>query len=171
MVDGEVAEGPARLTRRAGRNVLAALPLLAGVLSLAGCASLDVRPDTDIAPNHLFMFVPITPRPKPTGAQAERVDLGRRLFYDTHLSENNSKSCNGCHLLDNYGVDHQPLSTGHDNRLGVRNAPTVYNSGLEFAQFWDGRPSNLKRHRCSNAVGRTCPKLRDAPSPHFPLCN
>jgi cytochrome c peroxidase len=130
--------------RRSGRTVLAVLPLLGGVLSLAGCnASFDVKPDADIAPNHLFMFAPITPLPPPTGVQAERVDVGRRLFYDTHLSENNSVSCNSCHLLDRYGVDHQPTSTGHDRRLGFRNSPTVYNSGLEFAQFWDGHAKDL----------------------------
>jgi cytochrome c peroxidase len=131
-------------TRRPVRTVLATLPVLAGVLSLTGCgASLDVKPDADIAPDHLFMFAPITPLPKPTGAQAERVDLGRRLFYDARLSENNSVSCNSCHLLDRYGVDHQRTSMGHDNRLGFRNSPTVYNSGLEFAQFWDGRAKDL----------------------------
>jgi cytochrome c peroxidase len=134
-----------------GRTVLtAALPLLAGVLSLAGCnVSLDVKPDADIAPDHLFMFAPITPLPTPTGVQAERVDVGRRLFYDTNLSENNTVSCNSCHLLDRYGVDHQPTSMGHDNRLGFRNSPTVYNSALEFAQFWDGHAKNLP----SQAVG------------------
>ncbi|HWZ51736.1 MAG TPA: cytochrome-c peroxidase, partial [Granulicella sp.] len=135
---------PRDATRCPGRTVLAALALLAGVLSLDGRgASLDVKPDADIAPGHLFMFAPITPLPKLTGLQAERVDLGRRLYYDTHLSENNSESCNSCHLLESYGVDHQPLSTGHDHRLGVRNAPTVYNSGLEFSQFWDGRAKDL----------------------------
>jgi cytochrome c peroxidase len=127
------------------RTVLAAaLPLLAGVLSLTGCnVSLDVKPDADIAPGHLFMFAPITPLPTPTGVQAERVDLGRRLFYDTNLSENNTVSCNSCHLLDRYGMDHQPTSMGHDHRLGFRNSPTVYNSVLEFAQFWDGHAKDL----------------------------
>jgi cytochrome c peroxidase len=131
-------------TRRLRCTVPAVLPLLAGVLSLAGCnASLDVKPDADIAPDHLFLFAPITTPPAPTGLQAKRVDLGRRLFYDTNLSENNTVSCNSCHLLDRYGVDHQPTSVGHDNRLGFRNSPTVYNAGLEFAQFWDGHAKDL----------------------------
>jgi cytochrome c peroxidase len=128
----------------------AVLPLLAGILSLAGCnASLDVKPDADIAPDHLFMFAPITPPPTPTGLQAERVDLGRRLFYDTTLSENSTVSCNSCHLLDRYGVDHQATSMGHDNRLGFRNSPTVYNAAREFVQFWDGHAKDLP----SQAVG------------------
>ncbi|HEX4650701.1 MAG TPA: cytochrome c peroxidase [Granulicella sp.] len=136
--------------RRLGRTWPAVLPLLAGVLSLAGCnASLDVKPDADIAPDHLFMFAPITTPATPTGLQAQRVDLGRRLFYDTTLSENNTVSCNSCHLLNRYGVDHQPTSLGHDNRLGFRNSPTVYNAALEFVQFWDGHAKDLP----SQAVG------------------
>jgi cytochrome c peroxidase len=115
------------------------------LLGLAGCggASLDIHPDADIAPNHLFMFAPLTTPGAPTGLEAERVALGRRLYYDTHLSENNTVSCNSCHLLNSYGVDHHARSTGHNNKLGGRNAPTVYNSGLEFAQFWDGRAKDL----------------------------
>jgi cytochrome c peroxidase len=120
-------------TRLPLRTVFAALPLLTGLLS----ASLDVRTDADIAPDHLFMFAPITPLPKLTSVQAERVDLGRRLFYDTNLSENNGSCCSSPYW------DHQPMSMGHYNRLDFRNAPTGYNSGLEFAQFWDGHAKDL----------------------------
>jgi cytochrome c peroxidase len=117
---------------------------LVAVLGAAGCnASLDTRPDANISPQRLFMFAPIPPSKPLSGLEAERVDLGRRLFYDTHISENSTVSCNSCHLLAEYGVDHRPHSLGHDNRPGGRNAPTVYNSGLEFAQFWDGRAPNL----------------------------
>jgi cytochrome c peroxidase len=135
---------PAKQSRR-GMPSLTVLPLLLAVLGIAGCggASLDIKPDADIAPNHLFMFAALTPAPTPTGVLAERVDLGRRLYYDTHLSENNSVSCNSCHLLAKYGVDGRPHSLGHNNKPGGRNAPTVYNSGLEFAQFWDGRAKDL----------------------------
>ena len=130
--------------RTDGRTMLAALALFAGVLSLSGCgASLDIKPDADIAPNHLYMFAAITTPPTPTGVQAERVNLGRRLYYDTHLSENNTVSCNSCHLLNKYGADGRPVSLGHNNKPGARNAPTVYNSGLEFVQFWDGRAKDL----------------------------
>jgi cytochrome c peroxidase len=52
-------------------------------------------------------------------------------------------SCNSCHLLNSYGVDGHSLSTGHDGKLGGRNAPTVYNAALNLAQFWDGRAGDL----------------------------
>jgi len=123
----------------------AVAPLLLALLGLAGCggASLDIKPDADIAPQHLFMFAPLTTPKPPTGLEAERVDLGRELFYDTHFSENNTVSCNTCHVLTHYGVDNRVRSIGHNQKPGGRNAPTVYNSGLELSQFWDGRAANL----------------------------
>jgi len=90
------------------------------------------------------MFAPVqTPAPA-VGVSALRVDLGRRLFYDRHLSVNNSLSCNSCHQLSNYGADpDHSVSFGHDKKPGGRNSPTVYNAGLQFAQFWDGRAATL----------------------------
>jgi cytochrome c peroxidase len=114
------------------------------ILSGCGHASLDSRPDADIAPEHLFMFSALrTPTPA-TELAALRIDLGRRLYYDAHLSENASVSCNSCHQLTKYGVDPgKPVSFGHNQRPGGRNSPTVYNAGLQFVQFWDGRAATL----------------------------
>ncbi len=77
----------------------------------------------------------------PTGAQ---VDLGRILYYEKRLSKNQDVSCNTCHLLDKYGVDGTPTSTGHKAQKGGRNAPTVYNAAGHIAQFWDGRAADVE---------------------------
>ena len=123
------------------------LPVLACILAtLAGCRSdsLDPRPSGEIAPQQLVMFSPLQAPAPAVGLTAMRVDLGRRLFYDTHLSVNNSISCNGCHQLAKYGVDPgQAVSKGHNKLPGGRNSPTVYNAGLQFVQFWDGRAPTL----------------------------
>ncbi len=123
------------------------LAVLAGVLSmLTGCRdfSLDAKPDGDIAPQHLFMFTSLHASAPATGVTAMRVNLGRRIFYDPHFSKNDSISCNSCHQLAKYGIDPgRPVSLGHDHHPGDRNSPTVYNAGLQFAQFWDGRAANL----------------------------
>jgi cytochrome c peroxidase len=74
----------------------------------------------------------------------EKIDLGRMLYYDTRLSLADDISCNSCHLLDHYGVDGNPTSPGHENQLGDRNSPTVYNAGGHLAQFWDGRAADLE---------------------------
>jgi cytochrome c peroxidase len=123
------------------------LAVLAGTLAiLTGCrgVSLDLRPAAGIAPQQLYMFSSLSSPPPATGLAALRVDLGRRLYYDAHLSKNSSISCNSCHQLAKYGVDPgKPVSLGHDQHPGGRNSPTVYNSGLQFAQFWDGRAATL----------------------------
>lgn len=75
---------------------------------------------------------------------AEKVELGRKLYYETRLSKADDVSCNTCHLLDEYGVDHKPVSTGHKDRKGPRNAPTVYNAAGHIAQFWDGRAADVE---------------------------
>lgn len=77
----------------------------------------------------------------PTGAQ---VDLGRLLYYEKRLSKNQDVSCNTCHLLNKYGVDGTPTSTGHKAQKGGRNAPTVYNAAGHIAQFWDGRAADVE---------------------------
>lgn len=73
-----------------------------------------------------------------------RVHLGEKLFRDTRLSANETKSCNSCHVLENYGVDNEPTSPGFENVRGTRNTPSVYNAKFALAQFWDGRAADLK---------------------------
>ncbi len=114
------------------------------LLTSCGGISFDTRPSADIAPQSLFMFAPVQAPGPATGVSALRVDLGRRLFYDNHLSVNASVSCDSCHHLAEYGVDPgNSVSLGHDKKPGDRNSPTVYNAVLQFAQFWDGRAATL----------------------------
>lgn len=74
----------------------------------------------------------------------ELTHLGRMLFYDPRLSISQQMSCNTCHLLNDYGDDGLTTSLGHDGTPVSRNAPTVYNSALHIAQFWDGRASGVE---------------------------
>ncbi|MEW6429874.1 MAG: cytochrome-c peroxidase [Myxococcota bacterium] len=74
----------------------------------------------------------------------EKVALGRMLYFDKRLSKNHDVACNSCHVLDKYGVDNQPTSTGHKGQKGGRNSPTVYNAALHLAQFWDGRAATVE---------------------------
>jgi cytochrome c peroxidase len=74
----------------------------------------------------------------------EKIQLGRMLYFDTRLSHNRDVSCNSCHDLATYGVDHTPVSTGEGGQQGARNAPTVYNAAAHMAQFWDGRAPSVE---------------------------
>jgi cytochrome c peroxidase len=73
-----------------------------------------------------------------------KVELGRMLYYEPRLSKNQDVSCNTCHPLDRYGADAKKTSSGHEEQVGARNSPTVYNAALHFAQFWDGRAADVE---------------------------
>lgn len=73
-----------------------------------------------------------------------KIALGRMLYYDKRLSKNQDVACNDCHLLDRYGVDNKPVSSGHRQQTGTRNSPSVYNAAGHFAQFWDGRAADVE---------------------------
>lgn len=76
----------------------------------------------------------------------ELIELGKKLYFETKLSVNNTMSCNTCHDINNLaGVDNKPTSPGAlPNTIGTRNTPTVFNAGFQFVQFWDGRAPDLK---------------------------
>ncbi|WP_456379962.1 cytochrome-c peroxidase [Thiolapillus sp.] len=73
-----------------------------------------------------------------------QVELGKKLFFDPRLSISGFISCNSCHNLSMGGTDNLKTSIGHKWSQGPINAPTVLNSSLNLAQFWDGRAKDLK---------------------------
>lgn len=87
---------------------------------------------------------PITPLPAVPDLDNKKVELGRRLFHDTKLSRDGSISCAHCHNLAKGGVDRLARSRGIGGKEGAINAPTVYNSSLNFRQFWNGRAETLE---------------------------
>ncbi len=70
------------------------------------------------------------------------VSIYNSLFFDKRLSNDNSISCSGCHNLANGGTDNLQFSIGVNGATGKINTPTVYNTHLNLAQFWDGQASN-----------------------------
>lgn len=73
-----------------------------------------------------------------------KIDLGKKLFEDKALSQNNSVACMNCHNLHHGGVDGLVKSIGVSGAIGDINSPTVFNSGFNFRQFWDGRARTLE---------------------------
>lgn len=80
----------------------------------------------------------------PTGLSAAKVELGKKLYFDPRLSKSGFISCNSCHNLSMGGTDNLKTSIGHNWQQGPINAPTVLNSSMNIAQFWDGRAADLK---------------------------
>jgi cytochrome c peroxidase len=86
----------------------------------------------------------IRPLPLEQELNLKLVALGDHLFHDVRLSQDNSISCASCHVLSIGGTDHLARSVGVGGAKGEIKAPTVYNSGFSFVQFWDGRAITLE---------------------------
>jgi cytochrome c peroxidase len=87
---------------------------------------------------------PVSPVPAPKAVNPAAVELGKKLFFDPRLSKSGFISCNSCHNLSLGGTDNLKTSIGHNWQQGPINSPTVLNSRLNLAQFWDGRAKDLK---------------------------
>jgi cytochrome c peroxidase len=87
---------------------------------------------------------PIQPIKPPASINIGMVELGKKLYFDPRLSKSGIMSCNTCHNLSMGGTDNIPTSVGDKWQQGPINAPTVLNSSLNLAQFWDGRAADLK---------------------------
>ena len=92
----------------------------------------------------LFAEEPIKPIKAAAPKDKGMVELGKMLFFDPRLSKSGFISCNSCHNLSMGGTDNIKTSIGHKWQQGPINAPTVLNSSMNLAQFWDGRAKGLK---------------------------
>jgi cytochrome c peroxidase len=127
--------------------IAASLAALAGFGSVAWFGRTVIPQMPASAPAHVLereVLEPITPVPVTIQLDPKKVALGNRLFHEPKLSADGSISCASCHDLARAGVDRQPRSRGIGGREGNINAPTVFNSGFNFRQFWDGRAEALE---------------------------
>jgi len=92
-------------------------------------------------PLGLDLYMPV---PEENPVTAEKIDLGRRLFFDRRLSRDGSVSCSSCHDPQRAFADDRPVAIGVFGRRGHRNAPALINRGYGRSFFWDGRASTLE---------------------------
>jgi cytochrome c peroxidase len=74
----------------------------------------------------------------------QKVNLGKQLYFDGRLSKNGAISCAFCHNPGTGFADARQFSIGAFGTAGGRQAPTVYNTGFQPLQFWDGRAGSLE---------------------------
>jgi cytochrome c peroxidase len=114
------------------------LILLAVSVSLPASAEEVVLPVPDgVLPLEIPEGNPLTPA---------KVELGKKLYFDTRISTDGTVACATCHdprrgFADGRGT---PTSAGVGGALGARNAPTVLNAAFLIDQFWDGRATGLE---------------------------
>jgi cytochrome c peroxidase len=71
--------------------------------------------------------------------------LGRLLFFDTRLSDNNTISCTTCHKPKLAFTDGLVKSKGIFNRKAFRNAPTLLNVVNQQTFMFDGQITSLEQ--------------------------
>ena len=84
------------------------------------------------------------PIPADNPMTAEKIALGRQLFFDERLSIDGSKSCYSCHLCEHGLSDGLPKAIGAENKPLTRNSPTLWNIGYHKEFYWDGRSDSLE---------------------------
>lgn len=84
------------------------------------------------------------PAPADNPTTADKVELGKMLYFDPRLSATGTVSCFSCHNVMEGGDDHMTTSAGVHGLKGGRNAPTVWNAAFHSVQFWDGRAPSLE---------------------------
>lgn len=119
-----------------GKSLVVVLLLLSIILAFRPEEKVSLNfPETWPKPVYDFSQNPLS---------AEKIQLGRMLFYDPILSRNNSISCASCHSPYNAfaHADHA-LSHGIDDRIGKRNAPALMNLAWQNTFMWDGAIHHL----------------------------
>lgn len=114
--------------------------LFIGSLLFWSCGEEKKSSETPLTPFYYdlpagFSFPQI---PKDNPMFAEKIELGRKLFFDPVLSRDNSVSCGSCHLPEKGFSDTVGLSLGADKQKGERNAPPLFNVAYKKDFFKDG---------------------------------
>ena len=84
----------------------------------------------------------------------DKIELGKKLFFDKNLSKDRTISCASCHDINKGGEDSIPTAIGY-NKLenpSHLNSPTILNTAFSKHLFWDGRASTLREQAKGPAV-------------------
>lgn len=110
--------------------------------ALAGLAAALPDPPALAYPDH---FPPPVYNFTANALTAEKIQLGRHLFYDEILSADGTVSCANCHSPYNAfaHTDHD-LSHGIHDQIGTRNAPALFNLAWATSFHHDGAHHSLE---------------------------
>ncbi len=84
------------------------------------------------------------PVPADNPLTAEKIELGKMLYFDKRLSKDGTVACATCHDPNTAWAEPHATSTGIGGQVGGANSPTVCNAAYATEQFWDGRAASLE---------------------------
>lgn len=120
--------------RRALRGLLLA-PILIGWAASGGLRELGgyAQSRYDFG---LPAWAPAPLEPEGNATTPAKVELGRRLFYDTRLSRDGSMSCASCHRQELAFTDGRTTSPGVTGQHTARNSMSLANAGYQPVLTW-----------------------------------
>ena len=75
----------------------------------------------------------------------EKIELGKKLFFDRRLSLNNTVSCGMCHVPEQAFTNNEiKTAVGIEGRSNLRNTPTLLNIAFSKFLFHDAREFSLE---------------------------
>ncbi|MGB0891682.1 MAG: cytochrome-c peroxidase [Flavobacteriaceae bacterium] len=91
------------------------------------------------------LIAPVIPINNPL--TEEGIALGKKLFFDKLLSDNETQSCATCHNPTKAFTDNKQFSNGVVGNLGTRNAMPLFNLAWNFDErfTWDGKEFGLEK--------------------------
>jgi cytochrome c peroxidase len=81
---------------------------------------------------------------KVSESEKNKIELGKKLFYDTSLSGSGNVNCALCHSFNSYGTVNASVMPGDKGNISTRNPPTLLNSLLQYAFGWDAKYKTLE---------------------------
>lgn len=124
--------------QRTDINFLSLFFLLCSIFFLIG----PFYPTISVA-GHLEPFKSV-PIPESNPQTPEKIELGKKLFFDRRLSGDGTMSCATCHNPEEAFTDSLDISLSYPTTRNWRNAPTLINIAFSKYLFWDGRSSSLE---------------------------
>lgn len=84
------------------------------------------------------------PVPEQNPQTREKIELGKKLFFDRRLSGDGTMSCAACHNPEQAFTDGREISLNYPTTRNWRNSPTLMNVGFQKNLFHDGRAQTLE---------------------------
>jgi mono/diheme cytochrome c family protein len=111
----------------------------------SGAESDAAAPDPFVWPLPAWLPTPVVPDDNPMSDA--KVELGRHLFYDVRLSENETQSCASCHVQALAFTDGLALAVGSTGEEHPRNSMALANVAFydNGKMFWDERAATLEQ--------------------------
>lgn len=128
-------------------------PTSLSIVAALGVAMIGLGSAVAADENPPLAALGMPPIPADNPQSAEKIELGKLLFFDSRIGGDASVSCADCHAPKQGWGFNDPLSRGYPGVIHWRNSQTVINSAYLGKLFWTGSAKSLESQAPSAALG------------------